>query len=69
MNRCRVCCSSKDVIQYDPRLVWAYPWRTTVCPAHCEDHDYEHERSERWWFCKHCGDPADVNWVCERANP
>lgn len=68
MSRCRVCGSSADVISYDPRGVWAYFWRSTVCPAHCPDHDYIYSRYEGH-YCNHCGEPPSVEWQADRANP
>ncbi len=55
MSRCRVCTSSKDVMVFDPRGIWAFPFRTTVCPGHCEDHDYEYEPGIGK-CCIHCGE-------------
>lgn len=66
MSRCRVCGSSKDVIQYDPRGLWAYPLRRTWCPAHCPDHDYVYSRWEGH-YCNNCGEQPDVEWYCDRA--
>jgi hypothetical protein len=60
MSRCRVCGSSKDVISYDPRGLWAYFFRRTWCPMHCPDHDYQ-----RWpdgTYCNNCGDLPPVDW-------
>lgn len=58
MNRCRVCGSSKDVICYDPRGLWAFFVRKTWCPAHCPEHDFAYDRSEREWRCEHCSESA-----------
>lgn len=49
-------------------------WRSDVplCPACCEivndGHDYEYERSERSYFCRHCGEPASQEWIADRAS-
>lgn len=58
MNRCRVCGSSKDVICYDPRGLWAFPFRNTYCPVHCPDHDFAYQRDHCEWGCEICGEPA-----------
>lgn len=47
---CRVC-GVQCVLAPDP------PARA-VCPEHCEDHDYEYQRSERGTYCNHCGQQA-----------
>lgn len=61
MGRCRVCGSGKDVVQYDPRGLWAYFGRRTWCPAHCPDHDYEYERGAGF-MCRHCGEEPPHDW-------
>lgn len=33
-----------------------------VCEEHCEDHDYEYQRSEGW-HCKHCFAPRPHDWA------
>lgn len=48
MSRCRVCRCSTDVISYDPRGLWAYPFRRTWCP----DHDYVYGRYDGH-YCNH----------------
>lgn len=51
---CRVC-GVQCAIAPDP------PARA-VCPEHCEDHDYEYQRSERGTYCNHCGQQAPEDW-------
>ena len=67
MGRCKVCNRKEDVICYDPRGLWAYPIRTTVCPTHCEqvygEHDWHHDRYEGW-ICNHCAiEPPLDAWM------
>lgn len=33
-----------------------------VCPAHCEDHDFQHDASRRGKFCIHCDEPEPDDW-------
>lgn len=54
MSRCRVCRSSENVVSYDPRGLWAYPIRKTVCPECCAEHDYN--RHSDGTYCDHCGE-------------
>lgn len=49
-------CSADDVI------VYMTP-EDAICPACCPDHEYEYERGDRDWFCKHCGDVAPEDWL------
>lgn len=58
MSRCRACGSSRDVVCYDPRGLWAFFFRTTWCPAHCPEHDFAYQRDMREWGCEKCGEPA-----------
>lgn len=67
MSCCRVCGSSADVVMYDPRGLWAYFWRRTVCPKHCPDHDYVYERYEGH-YCDNCGEHPDDQWYADRAD-
>ena len=53
MSRCRVCGSNEDVVAYDPRGLWAYFFRRTVCPEHCAEHDFNRHRDGT--YCDHCG--------------
>jgi len=66
MSRCRVCGSGKDVISFDPRGLWAYPVRNTVCPAHCPDHDYVYCRYDGH-YCNNCGQSPGDDWYADRA--
>lgn len=66
MSRCRVCGSSSDVISYDPRGLWAYLFRKTWCPEHCQDHDYVYSRYDGH-YCDKCGQPPDDEWHIDRA--
>lgn len=65
MSQCRVCGSSKDVVIYDPRPLWAYPIRTTVCPDHCPDHDFN--RHKDGTYCDQCGVEPDQEWWIDLA--
>ncbi len=67
MSQCRVCGSSKDVISYDSRGLWAYFWRHTYCPDHCPDHDYVYDRYEGH-YCDNCGQHPDDRWHADRAD-
>lgn len=67
MSRCRVCGSSEDVVSYDPRGLWAYPFRRTYCPAHCPDHDYIYSRWDGH-YCNNCGQSPNEQWHCDRAD-
>lgn len=58
MARCRACGSSKGVLVFDPRGLWAYFWRNTYCPEHCPDHDFKYDRGMRRWCCEHCSEDA-----------
>lgn len=62
MSRCRVCGSSRDVVSYDPRGLWAFFWRKTYCPDHCPDHDFAHQRDMGMWACDICGEPAPYDF-------
>lgn len=69
MGTCRVCGRGNGdgvVYVYDPRGLWAYPWRRTWCPEHCPEHDYDHERGEGW-RCRHCGDSAPYDYMVDRG--
>lgn len=66
MSRCRVCGSSKDVISFDPRGMWAYFWRRTWCPDHCPDHEYVYCRYDGH-YCGNCGQEPDAEWYADRA--
>jgi hypothetical protein len=33
-----------------------------VCQDHCEDHEYEYDRSVGWHVCKHCDKAAPYDW-------
>jgi hypothetical protein len=75
-------CGSTEVLAYPNRRLWVMRllalwhrltgrWGADVplCPECCdtiEGHDYEYERSERHWFCRHCGVPASDQWVSDR---
>lgn len=67
MSRCRVCGASADVIQYDPRGMWAYFFRRTWCPEHCPDHDYIYSRYEGH-YCNNCGEQPSDEWHAARFN-
>lgn len=62
MSQCRVCGSSRDVVCYDPRGLWAFFWRKTYCPDHCPDHDFTYQRDMREWGCEICGEPAPYDF-------
>lgn len=47
-------CQADDVIYYDAP-------ETAVCPACCEDHDYEHD-GWRNYYCTHCGQEPPDDW-------
>lgn len=64
MSRCRVCGSRADVISFDPRGLWAYPFRRTWCPQHCPDHDYIYSRYDGH-YCNNCGQQPDDQWYCD----
>lgn len=34
----------------------------SVCPDHCEDHEYEYVREERRYECKTCGVEPPHDW-------
>ncbi len=34
----------------------------TVCPEHCEDHQYYYENGERLHLCTHCGQDRTEDW-------
>ena len=51
---CRVCGVQCDSAPDPPARA--------VCPEHCEDHDYEYQRSERGTYCNHCGQQALEDW-------
>jgi hypothetical protein len=38
------------------------PPARAICPACCEDHDYEYDRGMGGKFCKHCGEPAPYDY-------
>lgn len=54
---CRVCGVQCDVAPDPPERA--------VCPAHCEDHDYEYVQGERRHCCKHCGQDRPKDWYDE----
>lgn len=60
MASCRVCGSSKEVIAYDPRGIWAYPIRNTYCPEHCPEHDFN--RHSDGTYCDTCGSEPPYDW-------
>lgn len=60
MSKCRVCGSRDDVISYDPRGVWAYPFRKTYCPEHCPEHDFNRHRDGA--YCDTCGQEPPYDW-------
>lgn len=66
MSRCRVCGSSKEVVSYDPRGLWAYLVRRTWCSEHCPEHDFIYDRSEGH-YCDNCGTHPDDEWHRDRA--
>lgn len=38
----------------------------SVCPEHCDDHDYEYDRFDRRHYCAHCGaEPPDDWYYCD----
>lgn len=37
----------------------------TVCPDHCEDHEYKYVREERRHECKYCGQEAPPDWYAD----
>lgn len=51
---CRVC-GVQCAVAPDP------PARA-VCPEHCEDHDYEHDKSRAGSFCIHCDEQRSEDW-------
>jgi hypothetical protein len=65
MSRCRVCGSSKDVVSYDPRGIWAFFGRRTWCPSHCPDHYQSLHRDGR--YCDNCGLEPDDQWYADQA--
>lgn len=54
---CRVC-GVQCAVAPDP------PERA-VCPAHCEDHEYEYVEGERRHACTHCGQEPPEDWYDE----
>lgn len=38
------------------------PPERAVCPAHCEDHDYVYDPSERGHYCQYCGEEMPIDW-------
>lgn len=62
MSRCRSCGSSKDVAFYDPRGIWAYFFRNTLCPKCCTEHEFEYDRDMREHCCTKCGEPAPFDY-------
>lgn len=38
------------------------PPERAVCPVHCEDHDYRHDRSRAGSFCIHCDEQRPEDW-------
>lgn len=64
MSRCRICGSSRDVISYDPRGLWAFPIRNTYCPEHCPDHSYAYSRYDGY-YCESCGQSPDPDWYSD----
>lgn len=66
MGTCRVCGRGNAAVYvYDPRGLWAYPWRRTWCPEHCPEHDYDHDRDRGGWCCVHCADPAPDDYMVD----
>lgn len=61
MSKCRTCGERGDVICYDPRGLWAYPFRKTYCPEHCPEHDYARDPGFGI-ACQICGSPPDMGW-------
>jgi hypothetical protein len=59
--KCSVC-GADEVVSYATS-------ETAVCPACCPHHEYEYQRSERSYFCEHCGVEASEKWIADRANP
>ena len=51
---CRVCGKQCDTAPMLPARA--------VCEEHCEDHEYEYDRDERWHLCKHCNKRVDEDW-------
>lgn len=51
---CRVCGVKCDSAPDPPARA--------VCPEHCEDHDYRHDRSRAGSFCIHCDQQAPEDW-------
>lgn len=51
---CRVCGKQCAIAPNPPERA--------VCEKHCEDHEYEYERGEQCWLCKHCGQPRAFDW-------
>lgn len=45
-----------------PCPVAPMPPDRAVCEEHCEDHEYEYERGERRWSCKHCFKERPEDW-------
>jgi hypothetical protein len=35
---------------------------TAICPACCEDHEYEYDRGDRAHYCEHCGQEPPADW-------
>jgi hypothetical protein len=57
--RCKVCGVDCDVAPSDGS--------GAICPAHCEDHDYEYERGEGH-RCKHCNAEPPDDWFYDGAD-
>lgn len=51
---CRVCGVKCDIAPNPPARA--------VCPAHCDDHNYEYVRDERRHMCKNCGQEPPLDW-------
>lgn len=51
---CRVCGKQCDSAPAPPERA--------VCPEHCPDHEYIHERGERRYYCTHCGQEPPYDW-------
>jgi hypothetical protein len=51
---CRECGKDCDIAPEPPERA--------ICEACCPDHEYEYDRMDRHWTCKHCGALRPYDW-------
>lgn len=51
---CQGCGTECETAPDPPERAW--------CPKCCPDHDYDYDRSDRRWECKHCGELRPDDW-------